>query len=216
MSDEPNLARYLCSKTSAIVISVGYLNSPEGKFPLPLEQCFDTLIWTTEHASEFSGDTSRLAVIGDSAGGNMAAALCLMARDRSGPRIDLQVLINPAIDLRCNGTTLRQNDALDTLRWQANQYLSNPNDVYNPYVSPLIANDLSNLPPAVIILAEKDDLCESGHKYADRLLLFGNNTLIYCQMGIGHLAGDGARSSLRAQESLNVAIKALQNAFLKK
>lgn len=208
-----NLARYLCSETKAIVVSVGYLNAPEGKFPLPLEQCYDALTWVAEHASEFSADASRIAVVGDSAGGNLTAGLCLMARDRMKPRIELQVLINPAPDLTCDGTIERQGDALDILRWQAFQYLSDPNDRNNPYVSPLVANDLSNLPRAVVILAEKDDLRDAGQKYADRLLEAGVPTQVYCQQGIGHLAGDGAKASLRVRESLDVAVKSLQNAF---
>jgi acetyl esterase len=210
-----NLARYLCSKTKAIVVSVGYTNSPEGKFPLPLEQCYDALVWSTNHGNEFSAKATKIAVVGDSAGGNMAAALCLMARDRSGPKIDLQVLINPAPDLTCNGTIERQDDALDVLRWQAFQYVSNPADVNNPYVSPLITTDLGGLPATVVILAENDDLRDAGQKYADRLRAASVPTFVYCQQGIGHLAGDGAKASLRARESLDVAVNTLQNAFSK-
>lgn len=90
-----------------------------------------------------------------SAGGNLAAALCLMAKDRLGPPLALQVLINPAPDLTCNDTLERKNDDLDTLRWQVIQYLSDFKDTNNPYASPLVAKDLSNLPPALVILAEK-------------------------------------------------------------
>lgn len=208
-----NLARYLSSETKAIVVSVGYLNAPEGKFPLPLEQCYDTLIWIIEHGPEISADTTKIAVIGDSAGGNMTAALCLMNRDRSGPTINLQVLINPAPDLTCNGTILRQNDSLDMLRWQANQYLSDPNDVNNPYVSPLVASDLTNLPSAVIILAEQDDLREAGQKYGDRLQEAGISTYIYCQQGVNHLAGHGAKASSYAHESLDVTVEQIRKAF---
>lgn len=206
-----NLARYLCSEAQALVVSVGYLNSPEGKFPLPLEQCYDALTWITEQGLGYAID--KIAVVGDSAGGNMAAALCLMARDRSGPKIDLQVLINPAPDLTCNGTIQRQNDALDTLRWQAFQYLSDPNDANNPYVSPLVAEDLSNLPQALVILAELDDLREAGQKYADRLHASGVPTQVYCQQGSNHLAGYGAKASPQARESLEVAVAALKQKF---
>jgi acetyl esterase len=111
-----NMARYLCKEVQAIVVSVEYQNSPEGKFPLPLEQCYDALLWISQHAQEFQGDPSLLAIVGDSAGGNMAAALCLLTRDRKGPVIDFQVLINPATDLTGNGTIERQNDALDPVR----------------------------------------------------------------------------------------------------
>jgi acetyl esterase len=208
-----NLARYLCSEAQAVVISVGYLNSPEGKFPLPLEQCYDALLWATEHANECFGDASRLAVVGDSAGGNMAAALCLMARDRSGPKIGLQVLINPVLDLTTYGTVERQGDVLDILRWQVVQYLSNPSDASHCYVSPQLANDFRGVPAAVILLAEKDELRDNGQKYADQLLAAGIPTQVYCQQGVGHLAGDGARASLRARESLDIAVTALKNAF---
>ena len=143
----------------------------------------------------------------------MAAALCLMARDRKGPKISLQVLINPALDLTGDGTLKQQNDNLDILRWQAIQYLSDPNDANNEYVSPLIAKNLSLLPPALIVLAEKDELRDSGQKYADQLRAAGVPTQVYCQKEIGHLAGNGARASLCAQESLNIAVKALQNAL---
>jgi acetyl esterase len=210
-----NLARYLCSETNALVVSVGYLNCPEGKFPLPMEQSYDALTWITEHGSEFSADVSRLAIVGDSAGGCMTAALCLMARDRQGPKIDLQVLINPVTDLTCQGTLERQNDALDVIRWQALQYVSDPKDANHCYVSPFIAGDLSHLPAAVVLLAEKDPLREDGQRYADRLLSAGVPTFVYCQKELGHLAGHGARASTQARESLDVAIDALKKSFFK-
>lgn len=185
-----------------------------GKFPLQLQQSLDALTWIIKHGKEVSADSSRIAVVGDSAGGNISAALCLMVRDQIGPKIDLQVLINPAPDLRCNGTIERQNDSLDILRWQANQYVSNSEEVNNPYVSPLNANNLSNLPPALILLAEKDELRSDGEQFAKRLREFGVPTFIHCQNGIGHLAGHGAKASPQAKESLDVAIVALKNAFL--
>jgi acetyl esterase len=206
-----NLARYLCSKTNTIVVSVDYLTSPEGKFPLPMEQCYDALTWINEESKIFPKDSAKITVVGDSAGGNMAAALCIMTRDRNGPKISLQVLINPAPDLTCNGTLERKDDSLDVMRWQAVQYLSNLNDANHPYVSPLVAKDLSNLPKAVILLAEKDQLRESGQKYANKLILADVPTQTFCQKDIGHLAGNGARASLLARESLDVAIKAIRD-----
>lgn len=208
-----NMARYLCSEVQALVVSVGYLNSPEGKFPLPLEQCYDALLWIVEHAQEFHADPARLAVIGDSAGGNMAAALCLLARDRKGPTIDLQVLVNPAPDLTGGGTIQRQGDALDTVRWYATQYVMDPKDANSPYVSPIMSKDLHNLPSALIILAENDDLRKDGQRYADRLIAAGIPTNIYMQLGIGHLAGNAARAAIVARESLDVAVAALRGAF---
>lgn len=211
-----NLARYLCSETQAIVVSVEYLNAPEGRFPVPLNQCYDAFLWVFEHACDYFGDPARIAILGDSAGGNLTAALCLMARNQSGPKITLQVLINPATDLSCNGTMQRQYDHLDPLRWSSMYYLSDPKDAQHDYVSPLLAEDLIGLPHAVVLLAEKDDLRQAGQRYADRLQEAGVNTFVYCQNGIGHLAGHGARASHQARESIDVAVDQLKNAFSKK
>jgi hypothetical protein len=100
------------------------------------------------------------------------------------------------------------------LRWQAFQYLSDPQDANHPYVSPLKAEDLSSLPPALILVAEQDNLRIAGEQYGRRLQAANVPTQIYCQRGINHLAGDGARASSKAEESLNVAISAIQDAFL--
>lgn len=208
-----NLARYLCKSAQAWVISVGYLNAPEGKFPLPLEQCYDALLWIKDQASTFGADVSQLAVVGDSAGGNMAAALCLMSRDRNGPAIALQVLINPAPDLTGHGTLHRQDNAWDVMRWQALHYVEDPADVYHPYVSPSLAQDLSNLHPALMILAEKDFLFDDGKKYADLLKKAGVPTEIYVQPEIGHLGCQGARATKSAQESLDRVVEALRTNF---
>lgn len=208
-----NLARYLSKQVQAIVVSVGYTNPPEGKFPLPLEQCYDALQWIVAHAQEFKTTPARLAVVGDSAGGGMAAALSLLDRDRKGPHISFQVLINPVVDNTWGGTLQKQGDELDAERWIAAQYVVNPKDTYDPYVSPIHAKDLANLPPALVILAEKDMFRKDAQKYADRLTAAGVHTNVYTQEGVGHLAGNGARVSPLARESIDVAVAALRGAF---
>lgn len=213
LDSHDNLARYLCQTTEALVLSVGYTNSPEAKFPEALEQCYDAFRWISENAHTYKADASRIAIVGDSSGGNMATALCMMARDRKGPNILLQVLINPAPDLTCKGTLSPQHDAVDFLRWQALHYVKDPQDVYHPYVSPLHASDLRQLPPALVILAEKDSLRADGQKYAERLIAAEVPTNIYIQWGVDHLAGNGARASLMAQEALDVTAAALKGAF---
>lgn len=208
-----NLARYLSKEVGALVVSVGYMNSPEGKFPLPLEQCYDALLWIVKHAQEYHANPSRLAVVGDSAGGGMAAALAHMSRDRKGPHIDMQVLINPVVDNTWGGTLQRQGDEFDPERWIATQYVKDSQDTKNPYVSPIFTEELNNLPPALIILAEKDLFRKDAQKYADRLSAAGIPTNVYTQAGVGHLAGDGGRASIRARESLDVAVAALRGEF---
>jgi len=208
-----NLARYLCKGAESIVVSVGYLNAPEGKFPFALEQCYDALLWTASHAADFQTTASRLAVVGDSAGGNMAAAVCILARDRKGPSIDLQVLINPVLDNTWGGTLQVKGDEYDSERFIAAQYVKDPKETFNPLVSPVFAKDLKGLPPALIILAEKDMFREGAKKYADMLIGAGIPTNVYMQAAVGHLAGNGARASIMAQESLNVAVAALRGVF---
>lgn len=211
-----NLARYLSKGVPALVVSVGYQNAPEGKFPLALEQSYDALLWIVDHAQEFQTNSTRLAVVGDSAGGNIAAALCLLDRDRKGPKIDLQVLINPVLDVTLGGTLQRQGDELDNERWYTSQYVQNPQDVMNPYVSPVLAKDVTNLPTTLIILAEKDDFRKAGQRYADHLTAAGIPTNTYIQWGVGHLAGNGARASSLARESLDVAVASIRGAFYRK
>lgn len=211
-----NLARYLCAAAEVVIVSVGYSNAPAAKFPYQLTQILDTLTWITAHAHEFAADATKLAVVGDSAGGNMAAALCLMTRNQQGPKIALQILINPALDLTCAGTLTRQNDQWDELRWQALQYVNDVTEVNNPYVSPSTASNLSNLPPTLIVVAEHDQLRASAELYADRLQASGVPTQTYCQLGVGHLAGHGARAALRAKESLDVVVQILKTKFNQK
>ena len=209
LNTHDNMARYLCQNTNAAVISVEYQNSPEGKFPLPLEQCYDALLWT-------SNEANTIAVAGDSAGGNLAAALSLLTRDRNGPKIELQVLINPVTDLSCEGNLEYQENSLDELRWIALMYVEKPEDVNSPYVSPGLAKDLTNLPPALVILAENDDLYQDGFNYSEKLRAAGVSVNTYCQWKTNHLAARGARANPSALESLDVACSALKGAFFRR
>ena len=174
------------------------------------------MLWIVKHAKEFHANPARLAVVGDSAGGGMAAALCLVTRDRKGPAIDLQVLINPVVDNTWGGTLQPQGDEFDSERWIATQYVKNPEDVTNPYVSPSFEKDLTHLPPALIILAEKDMFRKDAQTYADRLRASGVETNVYTQAAVGHLAGNGARASRQARESLDVAVAGLRGVFSRK
>ncbi len=146
----------------------------------------------------------------------MAAALCLLARDRNGPAIDIEVLINPVVDNTWGGDLQLKGDKFDSERWIAAQYVEKAKDTLNPYVSPVLAKDLSNLPPTLIILAENDIFRNDAQKYADRLRASGVSTNVYIQKGVGHLAGYGARAAPLAQESLDVAVAALRGEFRRK
>jgi acetyl esterase len=157
-----------------VVASVDYRLAPEAKFPVPAEDCFTALTWVVDHAADLGVDTSRLSVGGGSAGGNLAAVVSLMARDRGGPSIILQVLEIPVTDLTMSQESVRSNGVgflltTRSIEQYTSYYLADPADATNPYASPLLADDLSGLPPAVVMTAELDPLRDEGEAYARRL-----------------------------------------------
>jgi len=170
-----NVCRKLANLAGAIVVSVGYRLAPENKFPAGLEDVYAALQWISTEASALGGDTGRLAVAGDSAGGNLAAAVCLVTRDRGGPRIRFQALAYPAVDasnldresyhLNGKGYYLPRQVIAQVIPL----YINRPDDVYDPYVSPLLAGDVSGLPPGLVITAQFDPLMSEGEAYAARL-----------------------------------------------
>jgi len=170
-----NICRKLANRSGAIVISVGYRLAPENKFPAALEDIYFALQWAHEEAGSFGGDPGRLAVAGDSAGGNLAAAVCLLARDRGGPPIRFQALAYPAVDAsNLNRESYRLNGKGYYLTRKIIEqvipfYINKPSDVFDPYVSPLLADDVTGLPPGLVITARFDPLMSEGEAYAARL-----------------------------------------------
>ncbi|WP_338452744.1 alpha/beta hydrolase [Niallia oryzisoli] len=168
------ILRSVTNSTECLVVSVDYRLAPEYKFPIPAEDCYAATKWVSENIAIYNGDPSRIAVGGDSAGGNLAAVVPLMAKDRGGPSIAYQVLLYPVTNFSFNTQSYLENGKdhyLETsaMHWFANQYLNNEEDKYNPYASPLLADDVSGLPPALIITAEYDVLRDEGEAYATRL-----------------------------------------------
>lgn len=151
-------------------------NLPEGKYPVPTEQAYATLEWTAQHAGEFGADPSRIAVVGNSVGGNMSAALTLMDKDRHGPKISYQVLLWPATNAgvdTCSYVKYANGRFLPRafMKYGWDLYAPTAKERANPYVSPLRAslNELSGLPPALVITDENDVLRDEGQAYAHRL-----------------------------------------------
>jgi acetyl esterase len=168
-------ARQLANASGAIVVSVDYRSAPEHPFPAPLDDCWRALQWTAAHAAELGGDASRIAVGGDSAGGNLAAVCALRARDAGGPDLALQVLVYPVCDddfetesYKANGTGYLLE--AEQMQWFFDCYTEHGNaDRANWQISPLRAPDLHGVAPAVVITAEYDPLRDEGEAYADRL-----------------------------------------------
>jgi acetyl esterase len=169
------LCRSLANGVGCIVVSVDYPLSPEHKFPAALNAGYAATKWVAEHAATINGDTSRIAVGGDSAGGNLAAVVALMARDQDGPALAFQLLIYPDLDFRRSNFSIREytgkygNITRESQNWFMDHYLNNAEEKLNPLVSPLLAPDLKGLPPALIITAEYDALRDEGEQYGQRL-----------------------------------------------
>lgn len=166
--------RAVCAKARCVVASIEYRLAPENQFPTAPEDCWAALCHLVERADELGVDPDRIAVGGESAGGNLAAALCLMSRDRNGPPIVHQWLDVPALD--CTKVQEGHRNVPDGYLLDAaliddflDLYFANDEDRVHPYASPLLATDLSGLPPAWIMTAEYDKLRGDGLAYAERL-----------------------------------------------
>ncbi len=174
-----NVCRKLANRARAVVMSVGYGLAPENKFPSALEDVYAALQWAHTEAGSFGGDPTRLAVAGDSAGGNLAAAVCLVTRDRGGPPIRFQALAYPQLDAsNLDSESYRLNGKGYYLTRKIIEgviplYTNEPADVLDPYVSPLLASDFRGLPPGLIITAEFDPFRSEGEAYAAGLSAAG-------------------------------------------
>lgn len=174
------LLRDLVVGSGQVGVFVEYAPLPLAKFPTQLEECYAALKWVAAHAGEFGADGSRIAVAGNSVGGNMAAALPLMVKDRKGPRIRYQALLIPATDASVDTGSYSE---YGTGRFLARSFMKYGWDLYapdaktrdNPYVSPLRATleQLKGLPPALVITAENDPLRDEGEAYARKLKAAG-------------------------------------------
>jgi acetyl esterase len=173
--DGPN--SQLAATSQALVVSVGYRLAPEAPFPAAIDDCWAALLAVAARAPEWKGDPQRLAVMGGSAGGNLAAAVALRARDAGGPAIAFQALVVPALQAGGEPSASRRNFAsgygLDGLGAMTDAYAPDPRDHGNPWLSPLLASSLAGLPPALILTAEFDPLRDEGEAYAERLRAAG-------------------------------------------
>ncbi len=168
------LCRRVARDAGAIVLAVDYRLAPFYKYPTALEDCYDAFLWTRQNAANLSANPDRIIVMGDSAGGNLAAAVCLIARDRSVSSIAQQVLIYPVVSGKLNLPSMEKNfDApvVTNPRMQCcvDYYDAKKTDILEAYFSPLFAENLSNLPPALIITCEYDPLHDQAIMYAKRL-----------------------------------------------
>ena len=210
--------RAIAAGAQCVVASVDYRMAPENTYPTPGEDCYAALRWLAEHAAELNVDPSRIAIGGESAGANLAAVTCLMARDRSGPKICHQWLDVPATDLTLAQPSITSVpdghllDRSDIDRYLA-CYLADPAQATEAYASPLLADDLTGLPPAWIMSAEFDKLRDDGKVYADALDAAGVPVTYRLLSGHVHPSFAFTRLVPSAKAYEEAAISALAAAF---
>ena len=167
-----DVCRYLCHHAGCLVASVDYRLAPEHRFPAALEDCDAATRWVAENAAQLGADPARLAIGGDSAGGNMACGVTLKARASGVPAICFQLLIYPATDLAGETESKRLYSSgylLNSMPFYVASYLGPEGDASDPFASPLLVPDLSGLPPAFVLTAGFDPLRDEGDAYASRL-----------------------------------------------
>lgn len=210
--------RMLANRAGCIVVSVDYRLAPEHKFPTAAEDAYAAVQWVAEHAVEIGADPGRIAVGGDSAGGNLAAVVSLMAREQGGPSLAYQMLFYPVTNHSYDTDSYRENAegyflTKNTMVWFWNHYLRDEMDGQHPYASPLLAEDLSGLPPALVITAGFDPLRDEGEAYAERLKAAGVpvEATRYDGMIHGFIWMPGVLAASR--DAINRAANALKEAF---
>lgn len=174
LDSHDGLCRELANASECCVISVDYRLAPEANFPAAPEDCYAATCWVTENAASLGIDPERIAVGGDSAGGNLAAVVSILSRERQGPKLCHQLLIYPVTNHDFETDSYHTNGAgylltREMMIWFWNHYLVDPADGQNPMASPLRAKDLGGLPPATVVTAGFDPLCDEGWAYAKRL-----------------------------------------------
>ncbi|MFB9783152.1 MULTISPECIES: alpha/beta hydrolase [Mycobacteriales] len=184
------LCRQLSQYAQCVVVSLDYPLAPENPFPTAVEACYDALTWVAGGPEELRIDPMRIAVGGDSAGGNLAAALALMARDRGGPTLQAQLLVYPAVDqdtTRTSWTRWAHTPLLDTadVEWFWKLYGA-PSDPRDVRAFPGNAESFAELPPTLIVLAEVDPTHDSGMEYGRRLHAAGIDTRVISYGGVFH------------------------------
>jgi acetyl esterase len=185
------VCRAVANRAGCVVVSVDYRLAPEHPFPVPLDECFAATEWVAANGAEIGVDKNRLAVGGDSAGGNLAAAVCLKARGNSFPSIRMQLLVYPVTEHSFDTGSYADNGdgyllTIDMMQWFWEQYLTDDGDGSNPLASPLRAATHDRLPPALVITAEYDPLRDEGEAYAHKLLDAGVPTTLARYDGMIH------------------------------
>jgi len=205
---DASLAR-LANQSGTTIISVNYQKAPEHPFPVPFDDCYETLLWVIAHADELNIDPQRIGVSGDSAGANLASGVAIKARDNK-VKLAFQLLIYPCNDRDFTTDSYIKNAAgyglsTQAMKWFWDQYLQGDAHDSNPYAIPMRANSFSNLAPAIIITAQYDPLVSDGEKYADLLKRDGVSVVYKEYPGMIHGFFTNMAVTSTARESIDFA-----------
>jgi acetyl esterase len=215
------VARALCSGIPAVVVSVAYRLSPEHPWPAAADDAAAALQWAAAHSGELGGDPARIAVGGDSAGGNIAAVAAQLARN-SGPRLAAQILLYPVLDLDMDRSdrypSLRDNAdgyyvTRDELRWCVRNYLPAGADPADPRISPARHTDLASLPATVLAVAQYDPLRDQGTAYAGALQAASVPVTLHSGTGLIHGCFDMLGVAAAARDEINRVISSVRQAL---
>ncbi|MGE3962011.1 MAG: alpha/beta hydrolase [Dehalococcoidia bacterium] len=209
--------RRLCAMTGCVVVSVEYRLAPEHPFPAAVDDAYAIAVWAVQNAPRMNIDPARVALGGDSAGGNLAAVTCQLLRDRGGPTPAHQLLVYPVTDGACDTQSYIDNAPYvltpELMGWFYDCYLPAPLDRLQPMASPLRAASLAGLPPATVITAEYDPLRDEGMAYADRLAEAGVPVEAKCYDGQIHTFFVNAHFFPAGMEAVEWASARLREAF---
>jgi acetyl esterase len=195
LDESDETVRAVAAQAGVIVVNVEYHLSPEARFPVAVNEAYASLCWVVQNAGRLGVDPARIVLMGDSAGGNLTIVTSLIARERGGPAIRLQVPIYPSLDLRSQpapyGSRARWGGGgyvLDNgdIQWMLGHYLTQPGEGDDWRASPILAASFARLPPALVVTADHDPLCDEGKLYADRLAADGVSVDYACFEGAFH------------------------------
>lgn len=207
-------ARRICVGANCIVVNVEYRVAPENKFPAAADDCYAATVWVAQNGATINADGSKIATCGDSAGGNLSTVVSMMARDKGGPKICLQVMRCPVTHRNFEPLTVDPEFTPKSSRdWWWKQYLPDESRAKNPYACPMASEDLSGLPPALIITAEYDELRDEGEAYAQRLKDAGVPTTCVRYEGMFHVFHMYPAYIDKAKHALDQEFNMLKEAF---
>lgn len=190
--DYDGVCSLLCARSDCVVVQVDYRLAPEHPFPAAVDDCYAALEWLGHHAQEIGGDPNCIAAAGDSAGANLAAVMAILARERKGPAIRLQALIYPVTapvpEMFDSYRRAGEGYTLTTrATWHFTEcYLGSRQPTRDWRAAPLLASDLRDLPPALVLVAGYDPLHDEGVAYADKLAAAGNHVMLIDYPGLAH------------------------------